>query len=202
MFRTSLWILAVVLMASCNKTNEPAAATESKPATTEAGTPQAGLRIGVIYTDSLATRYEYQKGLAKTLEDKAKRLEADMERRGRAFEENIKILQSAAPNLNQEQLQQAQMELAQKEQELMQYRDARAQELMQEQAKLNELIRDDVETVIKEIQEELNLDFIYSVDQASNILYANPAFDITDVAVEKLNRNFRAKQGKNAAPKK
>jgi outer membrane protein len=84
----------------------------------------------------------------------------------------------------------------------MQYRDARAQELMQEQAKLNELIRDDVETVIKEIQEELNLDFIYSVDQASNILYANPAFDITDVAVEKLNRNFRAKQGQNAAPKK
>ena len=38
-------------------------------------------------------------------------------------------------------------------------------------------------------------------DRASNILYASPAFDITDQAVEKLNRNFKAKQTADAAKK-
>ena len=203
MLRNLLLLAGLSLAVACSPKaeTEPTNTTPATSAQTETPTTGEGLRIGIIYPDTLALEYEFQKGLAKTLEAKAKRMEADMERRGRQFEENVRVLQKEAPNLSQAQLQQAQMELAQKEQELMQYRDARAQELMQEQAQLNELIMADLQVVIKELQEELNLDFILSADRASNILYASPAFDITDQAVEKLNRNFKAKQTADAAKK-
>ena len=203
MLRNLSLLAGLSLAVACAKPAETTQETSASPETTstEVAAPTSGLRIGIIYPDTLALEYEFQKGLAKTLEAKAKRMEADMERRGRQFEENVRVLQKEAPNLSQAQLQQAQMELAQKEQELMQYRDARAQELMQEQAQLNELIMADLQVVIDELQEELNLDFILSADRASNILYASPAFDITDKAVEKLNRNYKAKQTADAAKK-
>lgn len=147
-------------------------------------------RIGYIRYDSLVQGYEYHQELLSKLEAEARALRQDLDQKSQAFQENVTVLREQAAQLNQQQLQQAQQELQAKQQQLMQYRDERSQVLAQQQEKLTQLLRDDLTVVLDSIREARQLDFILTKDPSSDVLSANPAYDITETVVKALNQNY------------
>jgi len=154
------------------------------------------LKIAWVDTDTLVAQYAYHKKLKTQLESKYKRMEEDIARRTDVLKENYEVLQQQAARLSPEQRQQAQQELMQKEQELRMYSNQKAQELAQQEQELNLVIKEDMDTILKGIKKEYQLDFILSYDPNSILLAANPEHEITDIVVKKLNENYAAQEAR------
>lgn len=155
-----------------------------------------GLKVAYIRMDTLVAKYEHHKELRRQLEQKYKSMEADMARRTRIFEENYRELEKEAKNLSPRELQAAEADLMAKQQELMRYRDSRAQELLAEEAKLNSLIKKDLDEVVEELAKEFQVDLVFTMDAAGTILYGKADFDITSEVVKRLNERYSARQKK------
>ena len=157
-------------------------------------TTSAELRVAYINNDTLIAGYDYQKELRESLENQARLLDADLQKRTKIFEENYTLLEQEAPNMSPEELQYAQADLMQRQQELVQYRDAGAQELAQEEARLTNELLDDLNAVLKELKKEQGIDFIFSLSPTSSLLMANEQFDMTELVVRRLNDNYAARK--------
>jgi len=166
----------------------------SRTAVEEDSTASTALRVGYINNDTLIAGYAYQQELRESLENQARLLDADLQKRTNVFEENYTLLEQEAPNMSPEELQYAQADLMQRQQELIQYRDARAQELAEEEARLTNELLDDLNAVLKELKKEQRIDFIFSLSPTSSLLMANDRYDMTRQVVSRLNENYAARK--------
>lgn len=170
------------------------AETLSSTAVEEDSTASPALRVAYINNDTLIAGYAYQQELRESLENQARLLDADLQKRTKVFEENYTLLEQEAPNMSPEELQYAQADLMQRQQELIQYRDARAQELAEEEARLTNELLDDLNAVLKELKKEQGIDFIFSLSPTSSLLMANDRYDMTQQVVSRLNENYAARK--------
>ena len=170
------------------------AETLSSTAVEEDSTASTALRVAYINNDTLIAGYAYQQELRESLENQARLLDADLQKRTKVFEENYTLLEQEAPNMSPEELQYAQADLMQRQQELIQYRDARAQELAEEEARLANELLDDLNAVLKELKKEQGIDFIFSLSPTSSLLMANDRYDMTQQVVSRLNENYAARK--------
>ena len=170
------------------------AKTPSSTAVEEESTASTALRVAYINNDTLIAGYAYQQELRESLENQARLLDADLQKRTKVFEENYTLLEQEAPNMSPEELQYAQADLMQRQQELIQYRDARAQELAEEEARLTNELLDDLNAVLKELKKEQGIDFIFSLSPTSSLLMANDRYDMTQQVVSRLNENYAARK--------
>ena len=170
------------------------AETLSSTAVEEDSTASTALRVAYINNDTLIAGYAYQQELRESLENQARLLDADLQKRTKVFEENYTLLEQEAPNMSPEELQYAQADLMQRQQELIQYRDARAQELAKEEARLTNELLDDLNAVLKELKKEQGIDFIFSLSPTSSLLMANDRYDMTQQVVSRLNENYAARK--------
>ena len=170
------------------------AETLSSTAVEEDSTASTALRVAYINNDTLIAGYAYQQELRESLENQARLLDADLQKRTKVFEENYTLLEQEAPNMGPEELQYAQADLMQRQQELIQYRDARAQELAEEEARLTNELLDDLNAVLKELKKEQGIDFIFSLSPTSSLLMANDRYDMTQQVVSRLNENYAARK--------
>ncbi|MFN4298425.1 MAG: OmpH family outer membrane protein [Thermaurantimonas sp.] len=199
----SVLALAGVILLFALRGNQSAAKTSEKTDNSGAilqkdgdGTTSSGLKIAYVRMDSLVANYEHHKELKKQLEQKYKSMEADMARRTKIFEENYRELEKEAKNLSPRELQAAEAELMAKQQELVRYRDSRAQELLAEEAKLNAIIKKDLDEVIDDLAKEFGLDLVFTYDAAGTILYGKADYDITAEVVKRLNDRYAASRKK------
>ena len=160
----------------------------------EDSTASPAIRVAYINNDTLIAGYAYQQELRESLENQARLLDADLQKRTKVFEENYTLLEQEAPNMSPEELQYAQADLMQRQQELIQYRDARAQELAEEEARLTNELLDDLNAVLKELKKEQGIDFIFSLSPTSSLLMANDRYDMTQQVVSRLNENYAARK--------
>lgn len=156
-----------------------------------------GARIAYINRDTLVENYSLHKKLKSQLEEKAKKVEADLANKSRVFQGNVSALQQQAPKLSQDELQAAQMDLQQTQQQLQMYADNKTRELQQEEQKLDSLIMADMDTVLENVRQENNLDFIMSYSRNSSVLTAKKDYDITNMVLKRLNENYAKSQEKN-----
>ena len=170
------------------------AETPGSTAVEEDSTASTGLRVAYVNNDTLIAGYAYQQELRESLENQARLLDADLQKRTKVFEENYTLLEQEAPNMSPEELQYAQADLMQRQQELIQYRDARAQELAEEEARLTNELLDDLNAVLKELKKEQGIDFIFSLSPTSSLLMANDRYDMTQQVVSRLNENYAARK--------
>lgn len=170
------------------------AETPGSTAIEEDSTASPALRVAYINNDTLIAGYAYQQELRESLENQARLLDADLQKRTKVFEENYTLLEQEAPNMSPEELQYAQADLMQRQQELIQYRDARAQELAEEEARLTNELLDDLNAVLKELKKEQGIDFIFSLSPTSSLLMANDRYDMTQQVVSRLNENYAARK--------
>lgn len=162
----------------------------------------SGVRMAYINTDSLVAKYEYHKELRLKVEAKAKNLEADMATRVRILQEGAQDLQARAAQLSQEQVQAHARELQMKERELELYQQQRTQELINEEAELTLLIKNDMDSILNNIKSEYDLDYVLSYDSKGVLLSANEDYDMTEILVKRLNEKYEAKKAKKDASQK
>ena len=178
-----------LMMAQCNE-NKQTSTPVVAPAT---GTATSGLKIAFVEVDSLLSSYEFciemnqamvkkEENVRATLNDKGKQLESEQQEFQYKYENNAFTKARAEEEYNR---------LMKKAQELDALKVKLAEELALENQKNNAQLRDSIDNFLKIYNAEKRYDFIISNAGYDNLLYGNPAYNITGEIIEGLNARYK-----------
>lgn len=170
------------------------AATEVITSTPIATQSVQGLKIAYVNLDSLMSKYNFAQDINKEmmrkeedikmkLTEKYKELQADQADFERKYKNNV----YATP----ERAQNEYNRIIQKEQEIVQLEQSLTVEFEQEGLQRNQVLRDSINKFINEYNKNKKYDFILT-KLGENLLYANPAYDITNEIAKGLNERYNA----------
>lgn len=181
---------ALALMVSCGQKADNEVEESKVPAA-----PNSGLRIAFVEVDSLMTQYQFCKDYSEVLATEYANIQQELAGKQRALQQNAAAVQkkyeSAGYN-TKEELERAQAGLARQEQDLAQLSDRLSGEFANSQAAYNEEMRDSIQAFLKDYNKGKKFDYILSKG-GDNMLYANPAYDITEDVVKGLNKRYKVK---------
>ncbi len=183
--------VALLLTTACNNST---AETEVTEVQAETGNP-AGLRFAYVEIDSLMSQYQFCKDHSLFLNRKGENARATLEKKERALQSQAAELQKKYESngfTTRDELERAQMSLANKQQELQELSERLTNELAMEQMQYNEEMRDSIQAFLKEYNKTKKFDFIIS-KAGDNILLGNRKYDITDDVVKGLNKRYKIK---------
>ena len=149
-----------------------------------AGDTTALLPIAYVNVDSLLLNYNYSKDLNEIILKKQENSRANITQKARSLQGEMQDFQRKVENnafLTRERAEQ---------QELQNLDNQLAQELMQEQQKLNEQLRDTVVSQLKAFNLGRGYQVVFSNTVGDNILLAGDSYDITGELLEYLNKNY------------
>ena len=179
--------LAAGLFISCqgNKTGN------STPATPAAsnGVPAAGsFKIAYVDLDSLEAHFEYFKEKRAVLEKKQQQMDNQLQGKARALQSEYADLQRRASTLTQEQGEAAQRSLMSKQQQLEQEAQTLRAAYTEQETKFNEELQKRLDDFLKSFNADKRFAYIFSYrSTASNILYKDPAYDVTPEVIKGMN---------------
>lgn len=151
------------------------------------------LPVAYVNVDSLLENYNYAKDLNEIILKKSENSRASVNQKATSLRSEMQEFQRKIENnafLTRERAEQEQQRLLQKQQELQELDARLSQELMNEQQKLNEQLRDTVVTQLKVFNKDKGYQIIYSNTLGDNILLANDIYDITAEVLDYLNKNY------------
>ncbi len=151
------------------------------------------LPIAYVNVDSLLQNYNYSKDLNEIILKKQENSRANITQKARTLQSEMQDFQRKVENnafLTRERAEQEQQRLLNKQQELQNLDNQLAQELMQEQQKLNEQLRDTVVAQLKAFNKDKGFQVVFSNTMGDNILFAGETYDITRELIDYLNRNY------------
>lgn len=148
------------------------------------------LKIAYINADTVLQHYDFFKQKQTELEAKQKKLDQDYRNRAQALQNEVNNYQQTVANLTIGQAQALEEDLMKKQQNLRMYQESLTQELMKEEAKINQELYTKVTSYIKEYSKDNNIEVVVKYNQGSDILYAGEAMDITANIIDGLNNRF------------
>ena len=171
---------------SQNETAQPAQAVQTS----------STLKVAYVNLDSLMSKYNLAQDINKEmmrkeedikmkLTEKYKVLQADQADFERKYKNNV----YATP----ERAQNEYNRIVQQEQEIVQLEQALTLEFEKEGLQKNQALRDSINQYMIEYNKEKGYDFIIT-KLGENLLYANPAYDITHEVTKGLNERYNAKK--------
>lgn len=181
-----------------NKSNSSGTKTMSEAITS----PERGVRLAYVRADSLQKQYKYFIELSEELRSDEEKIMRDMERKQRDLQIEFNLYQQEAPKMTPQERERSESDLMRIEQQYRMYEQQIKESLLIKQRDLQTQMKDDMDSVLVVMKDELNLDFILLYDEGSSIIYANEDFNITDVVVEKLNSNYDKKKAEGKGEKK
>jgi outer membrane protein len=190
-------VALLALTMGCEQQGGSTAATGTETAGGTTATPS----IVYVRSDSILANYKSFSDKLAALETKMMEEEEKLQRRGRALEQEAAALQRKiqqgllAPN----QVNAEQGRLAGRQQEIMQQRDEALQQLQQQQLEMNTELQDNVQRVLKELQDERGYDIILSYGPGTGVLLARDGLDITEEVLRRLNAGPGAPPATDAA---
>lgn len=154
------------------------------------------IKIAYVNLDSLMSKYNLAQDINKEmmrkeedikmkLTDKFKDLQADQADFERKYKNNV----YATP----ERAQSEYNRLLEKEQEIAQLEQSLTLEFEKEGLEKNQALRDSINKFINEYNKDKGYDFIIT-KLGENLLYANPAYDITNEVANGLNKRYNAER--------
>ena len=96
--------------------------------------------------------------------------------------------------LSRERAEAEQSRLMKKQQDLQQMEGAMSQQLMEQQQKMSEQLRDTINAFMKDFNKDNRYQMIISNTANDNVLYAGKSYDITSEVITKLNERFGKKK--------
>ncbi len=151
------------------------------------------LPVAYINVDSLLENYNYAKDLNEIILKKSENSRASVNQKATSLRLEMQDFQRKIENnafLTRERAEQEQQRLLQKQQELQDLDARLSKELMDEQQKLNEQLRDTVVSLLKVYNKDKGFQIIYSNTLGDNILLADDIYDITAEVLDYLNKNY------------
>lgn len=187
-------ILALgMTLTACNK-KEPAQQVKSN------GLPKAGAdaaastgAVAVVDIDTLAMQYEYCKEGQKALEAKQEAYRKQLTSKGQALQNAMMDFQKKAQNgtfTSQQQAEAAQTQLQKQQQSLQSFQEKIETEMAKATQEYQEVLRDSLKSFIKDYNSDGRFKVIIS-KSGDNVLYTDPAVDITKDVVAGLNKRYK-----------
>ena len=185
-----LMALALVLMFTQCADNKSNGSTNNAPA---AVSGPANMKIAYVEIDSLLTKYRFwndlnemmikkEENIRTTLNEKAKDLDSEMREFQRKLENN--------GFASRERAEQENLRISQKQRDLQQLQEKLSNELQAENQKNSFQLRDSINSFLKIYNKDKGYSLIISNTGFDNLLYADPAFNITNEIVEGLNARY------------
>ncbi len=153
-------------------------------------------KFAFINVDTLLVKYKLTNELQGKLLKKQKQLEASLNKKTTEFQKEAADFQKKVQTnsfLSEQSAKAQQQELYEKQQKLLALRDQLSQEIMNENQKLNQQLLDSVTNFLEEFNKKAGYTFIFN---NASMLYAIPAYDITDTVVKVLNQRYEASNSK------
>ena len=153
-----------------------------------------GIKIAFVDIDSLLNNYEFsitinkemlrkEENMRLTLSEKARDLQQDIDEFQRKLENNVFATQARA--------EEEQNRILKKRESYERLSERLASELAAESQKNNVILRDSINSYLKEYNATQGYDLIIS-RVGDNLLYANEALDITKEVIKGLNDRYKA----------
>lgn len=178
-------VIILFVMQFSNKKDSPSAKTFA-----QSDDPVNVLPVAYVNLDSLLLNYNYAKDLYETQIRNQENARLTVTQQMRALEKDVQEFQRKAENnafLSRERAQQEEQRIVKKQQELQELNDRLTNELLQEQQRTDEILRD---TLISQLK-VYNYDKKYQVIlNGGSLLLADDVYDITTEVVEVLNKNY------------
>lgn len=149
------------------------------------------LKVAYINSDTVLKYYEYLKVNKEQLEAKTKKMDQDYRNRAMGLQNEIAAYQRNVKNMTYGQVQATEEDLGKKQQNLQMYQQSLAQQLMQEEAKLNKELYDRVTAYLKNYGQERGLQLVLKYDPTSDMLYGSDVLDITQEVISGLNDAYK-----------
>lgn len=164
----------------------------NKDAGTDAAKTQPAGRIVYVNTDTLLNNYDYYKDVVKEFQNKQFQLENELQRKGQSFQNEVALFQRRvqAGGMSQEQAQTTQQQLAQKEQNLMMYRDNAANNLAIEQGQKTDELLTKIQDYLAKYNAGDKYDMVIGYSKGGGVLYAKEDLDITQDVLKGLNEEY------------
>lgn len=169
---------------------------ESKSATPSAtvSTAAAG-SIVYVQIDTLFNQYDMSNDLKSELEGKASGIQKDLEKKGRAFENDVKSFQDQMQKglLTRSQAETMQNDLQSRQNTLQNFQMEKQQEMAEEESVMVNKVMDAIRTYIAKYNQEHGYSIILTTSAASQtVLAGDNALDITAEVLEGLNKEYIA----------
>jgi outer membrane protein len=151
------------------------------------------LPIAYINIDSLLQNYSYSKELNGVLIRKRENAQAILTEKARKLDVEMKEFQRKHENnafLSEQSFKSQQQALVKKQQDLQALEDNLTQELVKEQQKMNEQLRDSIYKFLVQYNKNKKYEMIISNTMNDNIMVANQSYNITNEIVKLLNKKY------------
>ena len=141
----------------------------------------------------MLTKYNFWNDLNEQMIKKEENIRTTLTEKGRKLEKEAQEFQRKIENngfVSRERAEQEQARLLKQQQELQDLQQKLTEELAAENQKNSLQLRDSINSFLKVYNQDKGYDLILSNAGFDNLLYANPAFNITNEIVEGLNARY------------
>ena len=182
--------LTICLMfAQCAGNNN--ASTTSAPVAGATGS--SNMKIAFVEIDSLLTKYNFWNDLSEQMLKKEENSRTTLNEKGKKLEAEVREFERKIQNngyASRERAEQEQARLMKQQQELQELQQKLANDLAAENQKNSLELRDSINSFLNEYNKTKGYDLIISNTAFDNLLYGNPAYNITNEIVEGLNARY------------
>lgn len=183
--------LAIVLMfTQCtdNKANN----NNTASAPVAVGGP-VNMKIAYVEIDSLLTKYRYWNDLNEMMIQKEENIRTTLNEKAKELDKEMREFQRKLENngfASRERAEQENLRISQKQRDLQQLQEKLTGELQAENQKISLQLRDSINSFLKIYNKDKGYSLIISNTGFDNLLYADPAFNITQEIVDGLNARY------------
>ena len=185
-----LMALALVLMFTQCADNKSNGSTNNAPA---AVSGPANMKIAYVEIDSLLTKYRFWNDLNEMMIKKEENIRTTLNEKARELDSEMREFQRKLENngfASRERAEQENLRISQKQRDLQQFQEKLSNELQSENQKNSLQLRDSINSFLKIYNKDKGYSLIISNTGFDNLLYADPAFNITNEIVEGLNARY------------
>jgi outer membrane protein len=154
------------------------------------------MKIAYINSDTVLKYYDYLKVNKEKLEAKGKKLNDDYRNRVLSLQNEIQAYQRNVSSMTLGQARSAEEDLGKKQQNLQMYEQSLAQQMMQEENKLNKELYERITAFLKTYGKEKGLQVVLKYDQTSDVLFGNEPLDISQDVIKGLNDAYKTEKVK------
>lgn len=151
------------------------------------------MKIAYVEVDTLLTKYDFWNDLNELMMKKEENIRATLNQKQKELNEEANEFQRKYQNggfTSQERVQQEQMQLQKKAQDLQALQERLSNELASENQKNTLQLRDSINAYLKIYNKSHGYSLIISNTGFDNLLYADSAFNITKEIVAGLNKRY------------
>lgn len=149
------------------------------------------LKIAYVNSDSLISKFDFFIEKSEELKNERLKSESDLESRARGIEKQVSDFQRTRGNMTINQARAVEEDLYKKQQNLLQYRENLAQNLLKKESEINDELYTKVSSYLKEYGNQHQMEIVLSFTRNSGVLYAKDSLDITQVVIAGLNEAYR-----------